>query len=129
MKSTSLENAAFFNQLPLAKQLEGLALAGSSSKLTMKLVVNGKLKCFFVDNPAFSQAYKSDNSPSKFYDAGLAILIDDSSSSSQLYGVLQIQMCEDLEDKWYGSIFMRKISSPSNKWSEMWAVTSLEIIE
>ena len=128
MKCTSLENAAFFNQLPLAKQLESLALAGSSSKLSMKLVVNGKLKCSFVDNPAFSQAYKSDNSPSRFYDAGLAILIDDS-SSSQLYGVLQIQMCEDLEDRWYGNIFMRKISSSSNKWSEMWAVTSLEIIE
>ena len=128
MKCTSLENAAFFNQLPLAKQLESLALVGSSSKLSMKLVVNGKLKCSFVDNPAFSQAYKSDNSPSRFYDAGLAILIDDS-SSSQLYGVLQIQMCEDLEDRWYGNIFMRKISSSSNKWSEMWAVTSLEIIE
>lgn len=128
MKCTSLENAAFFNQLPLAKQLESLALAGSSSKLSMKLVVNGKLKCSFADNPAFSQAYKSDNSPSRFYDAGLAILIDDS-SSSQLYGVLQIQMCEDLEDRWYGNIFMRKISSSSNKWSEMWAVTSLEIIE
>lgn len=128
MKCTSLENAAFFNQLPLAKQLESLALAGSSSKLSMTLVVNGKLKCSFADNPIFSQAYKSDNSPSRFYDAGLAISMDDS-SSSQLYGVFQIQMCEDLEDRWYGSIFMREIDSFSSKWTEMQTVTSLEIIE
>ncbi len=128
MECISLRNFEIFNRLPLAKQLESLATAGASSKLELSLNINGKLRCTFRDNPAFSNVYKGDGSPSKFYDAGIVIVSPENKDTVHC-GVLQIQTCDSLEDKWYGSIFMKDKDSPSGKWKIMQAVTSLEIVK
>lgn len=128
MECTSLRNFEIFNHLPLAKQLESLATAGVSSKLGLILNINGKLRCLFRDDPAFSNAYRCDSSPSKFYDAGIVIVSPENEDTVHC-GVLQIQTCDSLEDKWYGSIFMKDKDSPSGKWKIMQAVTSLEIVK
>lgn len=128
MECTSLRNFEIFNSLPLAKQLESLAIAGASSKLELSLNINGKLRCTFRDNPAFSNVYKGDGSPSKFYDAGIMIVSVENADSVHC-GVLQIQTCDSLEDKWYGSIFMKDKDSSDSQWKIMQSITSLEIVE